>query len=448
MISRRNFLKLAGAGGLTLGLGPTAAPFRALRAQSGPALLGTARNCIFVFLEGGSSHVDTFDFKEGSWTPGWMGGASLVSGARWPSGIMPELAQRDQLFSLMRAIEGREIEHSRATYFWDNARAVNPAFQNEIPGIGSVLAFELGQNNGPGAVFPPYVSINRTPPAPGFLGSAHAGYRISGLGGAAALDHPYGEDAYHRRFQALGAMDPARARPVENGSALVGYQAFYQQADALMFRDDVLAALELDEGQRARYSPEETPNSLGDACLLGFQLLKQRFGVRFIHIGGPQWDDHFGIYNVLQRRLPLLDTALANLLDDLAATPGEEPGRTLLDETLVIAMGEFGRTPGPLNERQGRDHWMFAFSALMAGGGVRGGAHLGQTDDQGARIVDPGWSAGRPATHEDLLMTIYSALGVDYRKTVADTPSGRTFQYIPPSPGAPSGLRPVHELFS
>jgi len=446
-MKRRRFLQWSGLGGLTLGLGPFAAPFRAARAQNGPDLLGTARNCIFVFLEGGPSHVDTFDFKEAAWTPAWMGGATLSSGARWPDGAMPLLAQRDDMFSLLRSIEGREIEHSRATYFWDTARAVNPAFKDEIPAIGSVLAYELGAGRGPDDVFPAYVSIDRTPPSAGFLGAANAGYRMAGAGGAGALAHPRGEDAYRRRYQALRELDPARAVNPDSGSAIVGYQAFYEQANGLMYRDDVTAALELSSGDRARYGAGGQQTAFGDSCLLASQLLRQNFGVRFVNIGFGGWDDHTFLYQNYANRLPILDAGLAALLDDLAAAPGAIPGQTLLDETLVLVMGEFGRTPGEPNSRGGRDHWMFAYAALMAGGGVQGGRAIGATDALGQRVSDPGWSPGRPVTHEDLLMTVYSALGVNFRKVIAETPSGRAFQYVPASPGAPVGLQPVRELF-
>jgi uncharacterized protein (DUF1501 family) len=154
------------------------------------------------------------------------------------------------------------------------------------------------------------------------------------------------------------------------------------------------------------------------------------------------WDHHSGIYGADTRRADgyatshkgvslELDSALSPLLDDLSERKRAD-GRSLLDETLVVAMGEFGRTPGPLTVINGRDHYPTAFSALFAGGGVKGGRVLGKTDEMGAQVVDGGWHAKRPIYPEDVAVTIYSAMGIDWSKRVQETPSGRTFYYVEP----------------
>ena len=125
------------------------------------------------------------------------------------------------------------------------------------------------------------------------------------------------------------------------------------------------------------------------------------------------------------------------------------------DETLIVAMSEFGRTPGPISAtRQGGvpakrvRHFIHAHSGLFAGGGVRRGAVIGRTDELGARIVDPGWSGNRPIYMEDVACTLYSALGIDWRKTIQNTPSGRGFHYVEPASGtAYVRFQPVRELF-
>ena len=138
-----------------------------------------------------------------------------------------------------------------------------------------------------------------------------------------------------------------------------------------------------------------------------------------------------------------LDKGLSRLMDDLAAAPGQNGG-TLLDETLIVAMGEFGRTVADLTDRDGRDHY-FQHFAVMAGGGVVGGRVIGQTDATGFNITEPGWSQNRAVANEDIAATIYSALGIDYTTTRRDDPFGRGFEYVPfASEGA---WWPVTELF-
>jgi uncharacterized protein (DUF1501 family) len=137
---------------------------------------------------------------------------------------------------------------------------------------------------------------------------------------------------------------------------------------------------------------------------------------------------------------------LGTLIEDLKASPAPA-GRsgTLFDNTLIIAMGDFGRTPGNLNASGGRDHYRNAQAVLMTGGGVRGPKAIGRTDANGARILDFGWSANRTIRMEDITATMYSALGINWTKSISDTPSGRRYEYVQ---YADIGLyQPVNEIF-
>jgi uncharacterized protein (DUF1501 family) len=116
-----------------------------------------------------------------------------------------------------------------------------------------------------------------------------------------------------------------------------------------------------------------------------------------------------------------------------------------LQQTLIVMMGEFGRTPGVLNGRGGRDHHRDAMSVVMIGGGVRGGSVIGSTDSIGEKIIDPGWSMQRPIVMEDIAATIYSALGINWTRSIEDTPSGRRFEYVPY--GETGLYTPVEEVF-
>jgi uncharacterized protein (DUF1501 family) len=139
------------------------------------------------------------------------------------------------------------------------------------------------------------------------------------------------------------------------------------------------------------------------------------------------------------------DPAYAALLTDLAATPGSQSGKTLLDETVVVVLGEFGRTVGALNAQGGRDHFL-RMSMVFAGGGTRGGSVIGTTDDAGRNAIEFGWAGNRDVRPEDITSTIYSALGIDYTTVRRDDPLNRGFEYVPFAKDGTYG--PINELFS
>jgi uncharacterized protein (DUF1501 family) len=163
-----------------------------------------------------------------------------------------------------------------------------------------------------------------------------------------------------------------------------------------------------------------------------------------ITIGG--WDNHQNIYQQnagVYRPARQLDAALGNLIADLAITPGSD-SKSKLDETLIVAKGEFGRTVGNITNQGGRDHY-FVHSALFAGGGVRGGQVIGSTTDDGKFIDNPGWSEDRAVVPEDIAATIYSAIGINYTTVRHDDPLGRGFEYVPSNTGW--HISPILELF-
>jgi uncharacterized protein (DUF1501 family) len=188
-------------------------------------------------------------------------------------------------------------------------------------------------------------------------------------------------------------------------------------------------------------------NGFGNACVTARNVLMSNLGVRYIQINLGGWDNHTNIYAAnggIYNPARSLDLGLGNLIADLAATPGSA-GKTMLDDTLIIAKGEFGRTIGNLTAAAGRDHY-FVHSALIAGGGVRGGRVLGKTTASAAAVENPGWSAARPVYSEDIAATLYSAVGINYTKTLYNDPLQRGFEYIP-STGAYIG-QPILELFT
>jgi uncharacterized protein (DUF1501 family) len=163
----------------------------------------------------------------------------------------------------------------------------------------------------------------------------------------------------------------------------------------------------------------------------------------FVNVTQSGWDTHVGQFDAAQGTNIYtltndLDRAVGSLVEDLKAS-GD------FDSTLIVLMGEFGRTPGVLNSRAGRDHYRDVMSVALLGGGTKGGRVIGASDATGARISDYGWSGQRAIYPEDIVATIYSALGIDWTKGIDDTPSGRRYEYVP---GTVEGrFQPVNEVF-
>jgi len=206
----------------------------------------------------------------------------------------------------------------------------------------------------------------------------------------------------------------------------------------------VAAIFQLKEDERARYGA--TP--FGDACLIARNMVAAKAGTRYILVNQGGWDHHGDIYGKsdkttmednrkrggLYSNCAELDPAFASLIRDLKREKSAD-GQSLLDRTLVLVMGEFGRTPGDLTDIKGRDHWPAVRSALFAGAGVKGGRILGATDEKGGKITKFEWHKNRPMYPEDVTASIYSALGIDWTKKLEGTPSGRAFEYVEPMSG-------------
>ncbi len=160
-------------------------------------------------------------------------------------------------------------------------------------------------------------------------------------------------------------------------------------------------------------------------------------GTHYIAVAHQGWDLHAKNYDKTQKinhytLCRELDDCYSALLDDLSTTK-DKHGRPLLDKTLIVCMGEFGRTPGDINPNKGRDHYRYASTTVFSGGGVKGGRVLGATNETGAKVIESGWERKRSIYTEDVVATIYSALGIDWTKSITKTPSGRKFYYLEPN---------------
>ncbi len=412
-------------------------------AQAAVTPIGKAANCIFILMAGGPSHVDTFDLKEGPWTPREFNPTSYGD-LRFPQGLMPSLAEHLNSVAFIRSARAWALVHGLAQTWVQIGRNPTSALGKIAPHIGSVVSLELGPKSEK-QILPAFVSLNTGGGVgAGYLPPVHSPFFVSpgGTGLGNTTHRPEGRDdpdRFNLRYQLLLQMDSEWRAGPDLGPGPSESVAFNERARTLMYNPTVEGVFTFGPEERARYGN----SSFGNACITARNLLRADLGTRFIQITVGGWDNHAAIYttafnaaneNSLARQF---DKALGALIADLKADGS-------FDRTLVVAMGEFGRTVGPLNAQSGRDHFLQQ-TVLMAGAGIRGGRAIGATDAEGRATTQPGWSRNRDIHPEDIEATIYSALGIDWTTVRYDDPLGRGFEYVPFSDRDLYG--PVHELW-
>jgi hypothetical protein len=455
-MKRRELLRV---GGISVTGGFLSTLFRPhnVFAQGRMQPLATANKIIFIMLDGGLSHVDSFDLKEGKWTPPEFEPKSFGNDLKLPVGLFKHLPSLLDKVAVVRSLNAWDAVHGRAQYYLQTGHPLNLALAKEVPSLGSVICHEMAKYRKEGDSLPAFVALNAISSQAGlirqgFLSAEYGPMSLSVADGAPDLTPDAGtEETFHRRWELLQKLDKSlRSGDMDRGRNLPDYQEYYRSAYAMMSDPRVPEVFKINAEEKQRYGNSPIGNSL----ILARNLVQANAGTRFVLAGHPGWDFHTNIYDgrkshqVLSRQL---DVAYFHLLTDLGSTPSStDKTKTLLDETLVVCMSEFGRTPGPLTEsRLGREHYMWASCGLLAGGGVKGGQVLGKTDEDGAKVVDPGWSANRPIYMEDIAITMYSALGISWNKTIRNTPSGRSFHYVEPASGTQYvAFKPVIELFT
>ena len=450
ILTRREMLRVGSVAVTGYHFLPLAQP----RAKAGRAssVEGKARFCIFVMLEGGQSHVDSWDFKEGPWTPSDFDVHTVPGLGKWPVGLYPELGKRRDKYSLLRSMATWESQHGRGQYYMQTGHQHNPALAPELPAIGSVVAYEYAARRKETDSLPPFVGFNTFPQVgligSGFLPGTFTPFHINTSSDLSAIA-PSRQDRpdFQRRWELLKQFDGRlRTDPALEKKAYRDFHNYYEGAVEIMSDPRSAHIFRVEPEERQRYGS----NPVGDSFVLARNLVIADAGTHFIFLTHEDWDHHGSIYNRenFYKRSSELDVGLSQLLDDLGAAKRED-GTSVLDETLVVCVGEFGRTPGELTNIAGRDHYQYAFTGLFAGGGVKPGQVLGATNESGSEVVDPGWSGNRPVYPEDLVTTIYSAMGIDWSKTIEETPSGRAYHYVEIfSPTELLANQVVRELFA
>lgn len=443
--SRRRFFRVAGTGVIASTFADVLAPPRRVEAATSPRLLGTARNAVLVFLQGGPSHTDLWDLKEGTWTPKDFDATTYLGATRFPRGLMPKLADQIDKLAFVRTGMAWAAVHSLAQTWTQIARKPSGPLGNVSPHVGAVVALETEARRRPGDVLPGFLALNASGiVGPGYFPSRFAPFSTSSGNGSglASLKHPDGATRLANRWGLLRALDADRVEGAPLGKNAADLDGFYGQAKTLIDSPDVASLFTFTTAERATYGS----TTFGDSLLIARKVLAADRGTRFVQVNLGGWDQHGNIYakpNGIYATAGTLDGGLGAFLADLASRTGTNGG-SLLDETLVIVVGEFGRTVGAPNSNGGRDHFQ-RMSIALAGGGVRGGRVIGQTDARGDKAKEYGWKGNRDVRPEDVTATLYSALGIDYTAVRYDDPIGRGFEYVP---FARDGVYfPVDELF-
>jgi hypothetical protein len=436
-LTRRDMLRLSCAGLV----GGSAFPW--LRAVADQAARPVApRACILLWMNGGPSQLDTFDLK-----PGHKNGGEFKEIATSVPGIrisehLPKISQLAEHLAIVRSMSTKEGDHSRASYLLRNGYLPQPPVS--YPTLGALVSKELGD---PAAALPnfvsiaPYRNLNPAAYAPGFLGSQFAPLivgeaRPSGDGEDRGSDYgltvddlgaPSGvsREAVTARLGILNSLNNRFIASHPDAPA-IGYRSAYESAVRLM-RSEAAKVFDLDE-EAAEVRDAYGRNRFGQGCLLARRLIER--GVPFVEVthggdGGIGWDTHANNFAGVKELSTTLDAGWASLMTDLKS-------RGLLDSTVILWMGEFGRTP-QINENGGRDHFPSAWSTVLAGGGLRTGQVIGRTSEDGMKVED------RPVTVPDLLATVLTALGVDpLKQNISNV--GRPIRLVDPA------AKPVQEL--
>jgi hypothetical protein len=440
--SRRQFMGLAGTGLVASYFAPVLSARLLADAKAvKPSLHNSAKNCILIFLSGAPSHVDTWDLKEGAWTPANFNPTSY-STFRFPQGLMPNTAKHLDKLCVVRSGLAWAAVHSLAQTWVQISRNPTGALGSIAPHIGAVVALESQLNKKPGDVLPGFVSINQLMAGAGYLPARYAPFPVTASqGGLAALIHPDGAARFADRWNVIQKVDDDRATSALGRNAS-DMGSFYDQAKQLFDTPDIAKTFAYSTDEFARYGS----TAFGGSLVVARNLISAQRGTRFVQVTLGGWDNHSGIYTAnagIYTPMRSFDPAFGALLTDLAAAPGSATGKSLLDETLIVVIGEFGRTVGILNAQAGRDHYQ-RMSIAFAGGGVKGGRVVGATDATGAKASEFG-VLGRDARPEDVTSTIYSALGIDYTTVRHDDPFNRGFEYVPFAKDGTYG--PLEEVF-
>lgn len=400
---RRHFLShVAGAAAVAT---PGAAFLTGLRAQAAE-LKKKNKSLVILWMGGGPATIDLWDMKPGSANGGEHKPRSTKASGVQISELLPKIGEQFNNLSIIRSLSTSEGDHNRGTTLMSTGRVPNAL--TEFPHIGSVLAHEYSKDVEAmkNMDLPSFISVGGNRVGPGFLGMKYASFGVQNPGFAPENVLPPQDvqarmerrkvlfDTLEGGFKTNVPADSAQAHKDVYGKALQLVTS--SRKDVFEFKSAE------DQKDLARYAPGN--NQFGRGCLLAKKLLDSGVSCVEVSLGG--WDMHNGIFANLARMLPNMDAGMAALTEDLAKT-----GK--LKDTVIVWMGEFGRTP-KINQNGGRDHWPRCWSVVVGGGNIKGGIAYGSTNADGTEVKD------NPAKIGDLYATLYAGLGLDPATQIRD----------------------------
>jgi uncharacterized protein (DUF1501 family) len=392
-LERRGFLKLAGVAGL--GWLTPIGELLARAADKKPSA-DAAQSVIVLWMAGGPSQLETFDPHPDTMIAGGTKGiATAVKGVQLAEGL-ERLAEQMADISLIRSLVSKEGDHERGAYTMKTGYRPDPTIVH--PSLGAIVCHELPVGK---AEIPRHVSIlpHQWPARGGFLGDEYDAFKLYDPANPLPdVTARVGSERDQRRFADLDVVEKAFARGRLGRVEATQHQETIKRARLMMTSEQLKAFDTSTEPSAVRRMYGDTP--FGRGCLAARRLTE--VGVRCIEVTLDGWDTHANNHSQIKSLAAVLDPAFGALIKDLKQ-------RDLLKKTIVLCLGEFGRTP-KINPAAGRDHWPDGFSVAIAGGGIRPGHVVGATDPEGSKKVV------RPVTVGDLHATVLTALGLDAHK--------------------------------
>ncbi|QDU93964.1 DUF1501 domain-containing protein [Lignipirellula cremea] len=414
-MNRRHFMRhMAGASAMTI---PALSMGQAIAANAAD-LKKRRKSAILLWMGGGPSTMDIWDLKPGAVTGGPFRPIS-TTGDMQICEHMPQMAKQMHNMSIIRSMSTREADHNRGRYYMHTGYVPNPNVEH--PSYGSVISHQT-MDQRPELEIPPFVSVGGGAEGPGFLGMAWAPFAVDSNGNVRNLKMDMDDRRLQERMAALDLVEKGFISQ-NRGQAAVDHQKILGKTYKLMTSSQMEAFKVASEPQEVQDRYGTT--GFGKGCLMARRLVES--GVPFVEVNLGGWDMHTGIHATLaDTKLPELDKAMSALVEDLEQ-------RELLQDTAIIWMGEFSRTPR-INGNAGRDHWARAWSVVVGGGGLKGGIAVGETSADGTAVET------EPYSSQDVMASVCKGLGIDL-ETVFTSRSGRPMKI------ANSG-KVITELFS
>jgi len=350
--------------------------------------------CILMWMGGGPPSIDIWDLKPGTKNGGEFKPIS-TAGDLQISEHMPETAKVMDSLSVIRSMSTREADHGRGRYYMHTGFVPNPTVTH--PTFGSVVSHELGPKR-KALEIPSFVSVGGASGSAGFLGMTHAPFVVDSNG---RIRNSPKDESKARLPNRLAMLDVIEKNFINSkrGESPKAHRDVYEKAVNLM-RSEQMKAFRVEE-EPAEVREAYGQGNFGQGLLMARRLVQ--VGVPFVEVNLGGWDLHNDVFNTLKnQRLPILDKGIAALTADLKQ-------RGMLDDTVLVWMGEFGRTPR-INQNVGRDHWAASWSTMIGGGGLNGGVAVGETNEDGTSVVGKSYLPG------DVWATVAHALGIPINK--------------------------------